>query len=376
MAITLQDIVVALDDAYPRALAEDWDAVGLVCGDLAVEVSSVLLTVDVTDSIVDEAIDRGVQLLVAHHPLLLRPVHGVGTDSVRGRLVHRLVTGGCALFTAHTNADSAAPGVSDALARTIGLTDLVPLAAVPHDPTDLVVVLVPAPSSDALVDAMAAAGAGRVGEYSRCAWTTTGTGTFEPGPGATPAVGVPGERASVAETRVEMVLPRARREAVLAALRRAHPYEEPVHHVLELAPWSSPRGLGRVGELPQPMSLQAFAEHVAKVLPRTATGVRVAGPVHAPVQRVAVCGGSGDSLVAAARAAAADVYVTADLRHHPASDAMEAGGPWLVDVAHWASEWPWLMGARERILSATDPLGEHLEVVVSRTVTDPWTSRA
>jgi putative NIF3 family GTP cyclohydrolase 1 type 2 len=124
------------------------------------------------------------------------------------------------------------------------------------------------------------------------------------------------------------------------------------------------------------MSLQAFAEHVAKVLPRTATGVRVAGPVHAQVQRVAVCGGSGDSLVAAARSAGADVLVTADLRHHPASDAMEAGGPWLVDVAHWASEWPWLMGARERILSATDPLGQHLEVVVSRTVTDPWTSRA
>jgi dinuclear metal center YbgI/SA1388 family protein len=376
MPVTLQDVVTALDDAYPRSLAEDWDAVGLVCGDLDAEVSSVLLTVDVTAAVVQEALDAGADLVVAHHPLFLRPVHGVGTDTVKGRLVHRLLGAGCGLFTAHTNADSAAPGVSDALARTVGLTGLSPLAAKPHEPLDQVVVLVPTHAADAMVDALAAAGAGRLGEYARCAWSTTGTGTFEPGPGAHPAEGRVGERAVQQETRVEMVAPRARREAVLAAMRCAHPYEEPAFQVLELAPWSSPRGLGRVGTLPQPMSLQAFAEHVAKVLPRTATGVRVAGPVHAQVQRVAVCGGSGDSLVAAARAAGADVLVTADLRHHPASDAMEAGGPWLVDVAHWASEWPWLMGARERILSATDPLGQHLEVVVSRTVTDPWTSRA
>ncbi len=376
MAVTLQDVVSALDEAYPRSLAESWDAVGLVCGDLAAEVSTVLLAVDVTTAVVDEALEAGADLLVAHHPLLLDAVHGVGTDTPQGRLVHRLVTSGCALFTAHTNADSAAPGVSDALARTIGLTGLAPLTAKPQDPTDQLVVLVPAPEAERMVDALAAAGAGRLGEYARCAWTTTGTGTFEPGPGSTPAVGRVGERAVQPETRVEMVAPRGRREAVLAAMRQAHPYEEPVFQVLELAAWSSPRGLGRVGTLPQPMSLQAFAEHVVKVLPRTATGARVAGPVHDPVQRVAVCGGSGGSLVGAARAAGADVFVTADLRHHPVSDAMEVGGPWLVDVAHWASEWPWLMGARERILAATDPLGEHLEVTVSRTVTDPWTSRA
>ncbi|MFC3688041.1 Nif3-like dinuclear metal center hexameric protein [Aquipuribacter hungaricus] len=376
MVVTLHDVVTALDEAYPRSLAEPWDAVGLVCGDLAAEVSSVLLSVDVTTAVVDEALERGVDLVVAHHPLLLSAVHGVGTDTVKGRLLHRLITSGCGLFTAHTNADSAAPGVSDALARTLGLTGLAPLDARPHEATDQVVTLVPPSAVDAVVDALAAAGAGRLGEYSRCAWSTTGTGTFEAGPGTAPAVGRAGERASATEARVEMVAPRARREAVLAALRQAHPYEEPAVQVLELAPWSSPRGLGRVGTLPQPTSLQAFAEHVAKVLPRTAAGVRVAGPVQAQVQRVAVCGGSGGSLVGAARASGADVFVTADLRHHPAQDALEEGGPWLVDVAHWASEWPWLMGARERILAATDPRGEHLDVVVSRTVTDPWTSRA
>ena len=376
MSITLRDVVGTLDDAYPRDLSEDWDAVGLVCGDLDARVASVLLTVDVTSAVVEEAVEAGVDLLVAHHPLLLEAVHGVGTDTVKGRLLHRLIGSGVALFTAHTNADSAAPGVSDALARTIGLTGLAPLDARAQEPRDLVVVLVPTEAREALVDALAAAGAGQVGEYARCAWTTSGVGTFEPGEATSPTTGRPGERVETPEDRVELVVPRAGRERLLAALRSAHPYEEPAFSVLELASWSGPQGLGRVGTLPQPMSLQAFAEHVARVLPRTNGGVRIAGPVHGQVQRVAVCGGSGDSLVAAARASGADVFVTADLRHHPVSDALEAGGPWLVDVPHWASEWPWLMGARERILASLDPAGEHLDVVVSRTVTDPWTSRA
>ena len=365
MAITLQDVVGALDGAYPRHLAEDWDAVGLVGGDLQAPVSSVLLAVDVTSAVVDEALQAGADLLVAHHPLLLRAVHGVGTDTVEGRLLHRLITGGCALFTAHTNADSAAPGVSDALARTIGLTDLVPLEPTPEDPRDQVVARVPSASAGSVAAALTDAGAAQVRVVAEVA------DAFD----VADAAQVPeGSRAGL--SRVEGVLPRSQRQQALAAVRRAHPDPEPSVVVHELAALPSPRGLGRVGTLPQPMSLQAFAEHVARVLPRTATGVRVAGPVHAAVQRVAVCGGSGDSLIGAARGAGADVLVTADLRHHPVSGAMEAGGPWVVDVAHWASEWPWLMGARERILSALDPLGEHLDVVVSRTVTDPWTSRA
>jgi putative NIF3 family GTP cyclohydrolase 1 type 2 len=198
-----------------------------VCGDLDAEVSSLLLTVDVTAAVVQEALDAGADLVVAHHPLFLRPVHGVGTDTVKGRLVHRLLGAGCGLFTAHTNADSAAPGVSDALARTVGLTGLSPLAAKPQEPLDQVVVLVPTHAADAMVDALAAAGAGRLGEYARCAWSTTGTGTFEPGPGAHPVEGRVGERAVQQETRVEMVAPRARREAVLARCAARTPTRSP-----------------------------------------------------------------------------------------------------------------------------------------------------
>ncbi|MFP5335766.1 MAG: Nif3-like dinuclear metal center hexameric protein [Actinomycetes bacterium] len=374
----LADVVAVLERLYPPRWAQGWDAVGLVCGDPDAPVRRVLLAVDPVADVVAEALAWDADLVLAHHPLLLRPVHGVAATSPKGRVVHDLVRSGCALYVAHTNADSARPGVSDALARIIGLEGLVPLSATPEDPLDKVVTFVPHEHASAVVDALAGAGAGSIGEYERCAWTTTGVGTFLPGAAASPSVGEPGRVEEVPETRVEMVLPRHRRDAVVAALRGAHPYEEPAFDVLELAGWSSPRGIGRVGALESPLTLAAFAEVVARALPHTAQGVRVAGDPEAVVERVAVCGGSGDSLFDAVRASGADAFVTADLRHHPASEAREeaAGGPpYLVDVAHWASEWPWLHGAAERLASELLQLGTTVEARVSELRTDPWTFR-
>jgi dinuclear metal center YbgI/SA1388 family protein len=372
---TVGEALDVLDRAYPRSLAEPWDAVGLVAGDVDATVRRVLLSVDVTSATVGEALDERCDLLVAHHPLFLRAVHGVGTDTWKGRLVHRLVRGGVALVTAHTNADAAAPGVSDALARVLGLTGLRPLTPAAADPMDKIVTFVPGRDADHVLDALAAAGAGVIGDYRRCAWTASGTGTFEPSPGARPTLGEVGRRSAVAEARIEMVLPRAARRTVVAALRAAHPYEEPAFDLLELGSVPGTRGLGRVGELAAPAPLGAFADHVARALPRTVSGIRVAGPLDATVRRVAVCGGAGDGLVDAARASGADVFVTSDLRHHVASEALAVGPPWLVDVPHWAGEWPWLQGARERLLSGLDAVGRVAQARVSTTSTDPWTIR-
>jgi putative NIF3 family GTP cyclohydrolase 1 type 2 len=173
-----------------------------------------------------------------------------------------------------------------------------------------------------------------------------------------------------------MVLPRSRRVEVVRALRAAHPYEEPAFDVLELADPGRGTGVGRVGQLDRPITLEQFATVVATALPATPQGVRVAGDKDAVVQRVAVCGGAGDDLFDAVRASGADVYVTADLRHHPASEAREqaeGGPPYLVDVAHWASEWPWLAGCESRVLSALVDAGSTVETRVSTARTDPWT---
>jgi putative NIF3 family GTP cyclohydrolase 1 type 2 len=199
-----------------------------------------------------------------------------------------------------------------------------------------------------------------------------GTGTFLPLAGATPTVGQVGAVERVGETRLEMVAPPARVAAVVEALREAHPYEEPAFDVLLTRPVLGDRGLGRVGQLPAPETLRAFGERVASALPPTASGVRVAGRLNALVQTVAVCGGAGDDLFDDVRRAGADVFVTADLRHHPASEALAYGAPALIDCAHWATEWPWLGQAAARVSAALTLRGTTVETRVSHLVTDPW----
>jgi dinuclear metal center YbgI/SA1388 family protein len=272
----LSDLTGLLDELYPPVWAESWDAVGPVCGDPDAEVRRVLLAVDPVQQVADEAVAFGADLLVTHHPLYLRGTTTVSAGTFKGRVVHTLIRGGVALHVCHTNADTADPGVSDALAEAVGLRVTGPLLPAPDDP------------------------AGR-------------------------------------------------------------------------------RGTGRVGTLPAAIPLSAFAAQVARGLPATATGIRVAGDPDRPVRRVAVCGGSGDSFFEAVRAAGADAYVTADLRHHPASEAVEAGGPdgpALVDAAHWATEWPWLRLAERDLRTAAEKRGWSLETRVSTQVTDPWTGHA
>ncbi|WP_107488078.1 Nif3-like dinuclear metal center hexameric protein [Streptomyces carminius] len=273
----LADVIAALDDLWPPAWAEQWDAVGTVCGDPAAPVDRVLIAVDPVRETAEEAVALGAGLLLTHHPLYLRGTTTVYGGTFKGRVVHGLIRAGVALHTAHTNADRADPGVSDALAGAVGLRVVAPLVPDPSDP------------------------AGR-------------------------------------------------------------------------------RGLGRICELDVPEPLESFTRRVAAALPATAQGVRAAGDPGRPIRTVAVCGGSGDGLFEAVRAAGVDAYLTADLRHHPASEAVQhalsAGGPALVDAAHWATEWPWCEQAAAGLDAVSQRHGWGLRVHVSRTVTDPWTGHA
>ena len=371
---TLGDVVACLDRLYDPRWAASWDAIGLVCGDPAAAVRRVLLAVDPAAAVAEEAVGWEADLLLVHHPLFLRPVHGVAATTPKGRVVHRLISGGVALHVCHTNADNANPGVSDALGAAVGLRDLRPLRSEPADPLDKVVTFVPAADTEKLIDALAAAGAGRLGDYDRCAYTSTGIGTFRPLPGADPTIGTVGEITRVEETRVEMVLPRHRRTAVLHALRQAHPYEEPAYDLLEMAERPGNRGSGRVGVLAAPTTLRRFAEQVAAVLPPTAGGVRVAGDPDQSVHVVAVCGGAGDGLLDDVRSSGADVYLASDMRHHPAEEFVaHASGVALVDVAHWAAESVWLAQAADRLVAALAEAGSTVEARVSDVRTDPWT---
>lgn len=273
---TVGEIRRVIHEAYPPQLAEPWDAVGLVCGDPADEVSTVAFALDCTQEVADKAVELGAQMLVVHHPLLLRGVTSVAADTPKGKVIHTLIRGGVALLAAHTNADKARPGVNDKLAELVGIKPGRPIVPV-------------------------------------------------------------------------------------------EPYEN-----LDEA-----LGLGRVGELEQPVTLREFTQRVADALPETEWGVRAAGDPERMVKKVAVSSGSGDSFLDQAAALGVDVYVTSDLRHHPVDEHLRAAhlaepeGPAVVDTAHWASEFPWTAQARDIVEGA---LRVNTEIIDVRT--DPWTISA
>ncbi|MDN5571177.1 MAG: Nif3-like dinuclear metal center hexameric protein [Propionibacteriaceae bacterium] len=337
----VRDIVGWLEDAYPPALAEDWDRVGLSVGDPEAAVTDVLFAVEVTDAVVAQAIEVGAELIVAHHPLLLRGVHAVRVDEPKGRVVTALIRAGIAAFSAHTNADSAEGGVADCLADVLSLTDRRPLTPATAPPTDKLVTFVPAEHVDALVTALSAAGAGTIGGYDGCAFTSTGEGRYTPGVGTRPLIGAVGTEERTPEVRIEMVLPRACRGAVVTALRGVHPYDEPAYDVYPLASEASARGLGRIGRLPAPLPARAVAGLLADAVP-----------------------------------AGVDCYVTGDLRHHPAQDFLaHADAPALIDVPHWAAEWLWLPAAERVLAAAASEAGVTITSTISRINTDPWALR-
>jgi dinuclear metal center YbgI/SA1388 family protein len=372
MSLPLGDVVQLLHTWYPPSTAESGDAVGLVLGDPADQVSKVLFAVDPTETVAREAAEWGADLLVVHHPLFLSAVTSVAATTPKGRTLAILAKAGCALLTAHTNADQAVGGVSEAMALALGLSDLQPLIPAPMTPLDKVIVFVPADAAAPVRAAMAEAGAGALGHYDHCSFQTTGEGRFRPLEGADPAVGTVGTIEALPEERLEMVLPRSVRTAVVTALKAAHPYEEPAYDVVELAdPGLALTGAGRRGVV-EPTTLAAFAEKVASALPATAHGVRIAGDPDREVRRVAVCGGAGDFLLDRLAGSDVDVYVTSDLRHHRAGEFLEKGGPALLDVAHWAAEWTWLPVVQARVDAA---LGDTVETRVSTVNTDPWTAR-
>jgi dinuclear metal center YbgI/SA1388 family protein len=367
----LSDVIDVLESAYPPNLAQDWDSVGLVCGDPSETVETVTVAVDATAAVLAEVPDSG--LLLAHHPLLLRGVDTVAADTAKGALLHHMIRTNRALFTAHTNADAASPGVSDALAEALGLTVEAVLEPIPTGTgLDKWVVFVPTENpenAEAVREAMFGAGAGHIGDYSHCSWSATGIGQFLPHDGAAPAIGTVGSVERVPEERVEMIAPSRLRARVLAAMRAAHPYEEPAFDVLELAPLPGDVGLGRIGSLARPETLSAFVARVHDALPATSWGIRASGETEATVARVAVCGGAGDSLLDAVAGAEVQAYVTADLRHHPADEHRRASEVALVDVAHWASEYPWCTQAADVLRGH---FGDALPVRVSAVRTDPW----
>ena len=258
---TVRDLVDVLVGMYPTELAQDWDVCGLNIGSLDGRVNKVLLTVDVTAAVIDQAIAEKANLIISHHPLMLQPVSLISEETLKGELITKLIKADISLFNAHTNADAAQGGVNDALAELIGL-------------------------------------------------------------------------------------------------EKVRTFNE--------------QAIGRVGELTAPVELATFAREVKNLLPKNNAAVLVSGDLTKKVQKIAICAGAGDSLLEQVRELDADVYLTADLRHHPAQDNKELKGPALISVSHWASEWPWLNKCAAGLNTGLKQKGLSVETFISEINTDPW----
>ena len=350
----------------PPDIAWERDNVGLQTGDPAARVRGILVALDVTEEIVAEAERRGANLIVSHHPLLFRPLRSVTTGTVRERCLGALLRKGVALYSAHTNLDFTKGGTSFALARALGVVPEGFLKS-PYRLENKIVTYVPRSHAESVAGAMAAAGAGVIGRYDSCSFRTEGEGTFRGGAGSRPAIGRRGVLERVQEVRLEMVAPRRALGRVVRAMKEAHPYEEVAHDIYALENSSGDYGMGAVGTLRRTVPLRKFLETVRHALKTPA--IRWSGDPGTPVQRVALCGGSGSELLSDAIESGAGVFVTADVRYHSFHEA--EGRIALVDAGHFETEIPVVAAIVEHLRRETLRDGTRIPVRAAARSTNP-----
>lgn len=349
--VSVADCVAVLDVMAPPRLAQSWDNVGLLAGDGAGRCRRVLLCIDMTAAVVDEAIQGKCDLIVSYHPPLFRPVGRLLADSGgTDALVFRAIAAGIGIYSSHTALDAAEGGTNDCMANLCGLADPEPFEhTMPGTWSYKLAVFVPEPDAERLASALFAAGAGRIGDYEQCSFRLRGEGTFFGNESTNPQVGSKCQLERVAEVKIETVVLPDRLAEVVAALRANHPYEEPAFDIYPLS--IEPQvGIGRVGNLPAPIALQSLARRLRK-----ATGSKVVSLVgrgDAKVQRVAVCVGAAGRLpLEKKRSASCDVIVTGEIRHHDALTILRQGKT-AIALGHWESERPVLPIVAERLRTA------------------------
>ncbi len=363
-----QEIVHKVEDIYPLSLAQDWDNVGLLIGDPQKNVENVLLTIDTTEAVVAEAKRLNIDLILSYHPVIWDGLKKIVAEGPT-RVVHELLRSGVAVLSVHTALDVAIGGVNDGLAEMLGIVDGKPIGDfVGHPEGDRykLIVFVPVDSVARVSNAMFAAGAGAIGNYSHCSFNVEGTGTFLPRKGAKPAIGQKGTLEKVAETRFETVVPADKLDAVINAMRHAHPYETPAFDVFKIVSTEAPFGLGRIGNLARPSRIPQIIKNIKDITGAKAVGL--VGDQKRLVKRAAVCAGTCGEIINLVIADKADLYLTGELKHHQALAAQEAGLTCMC-LSHTVSE-------RFILKKIAKQLQKHLKGVkirISKKDADPFT---
>jgi dinuclear metal center YbgI/SA1388 family protein len=367
-ALKISDIAGIINKKYPFALAEDWDNVGLQLGDPTAEVTRIMVALDPLPQVIDAALARQCQLLVTHHPLIFSPLRQITASTSTGKSLLQAAQGGLALLAMHTNYDSAHDGLNDLLANRIGLEQTRPLKSTGGDAYLKLVVFVPTEQLQNMRTALLPFAAS-IGNYRDCSFSATGEGTFLPLEGARPAIGTIGTLETVVEQRLELLIQRDQLPKALRAMAAAHPYEEPAYDCYPLLNEVATIGPGRIGALPEAAPLSEWAATVARQL--GCDFIRYVGEPSRLIRKIAVCSGSGASLLRDAVRSGADVFVTGDLKYHEAREA-QAQGLALVDAGHFATEILMVDAIRAFLVQSTTRTGHNVEVFSVGNEQDPF----
>lgn len=334
-AACLADIIGLLNQLCPPDLAENWDNVGLQVGDLSAKIDKILVCLDAEEIAIQEAQRHGAQLIISHHPLIFKPIKRLSPTDMTGRVLFQAIKQDIAVVSAHTNLDRAADGLNDWLAERLGVNDILPLERPVEGHFYKLVVYVPLGHEIEVRDAILAAGAGHIGAYDHCSFSSCGTGTFRGNQGTQPFIGTPGELETTEEVRLETIVPASVLNKAISRMFKAHPYEEVAYDLIPLANERVDVGLGRIGHLEKTVSLQTFAGQVKEAL--QLSSLNLVGDLQRKINKVAVCGGTGMSMFTTAVRQGADCLVTADIKFHEAQRA-RAEGVALIDAGHFATE--------------------------------------
>ncbi|WP_145523462.1 Nif3-like dinuclear metal center hexameric protein [Virgibacillus sp. SK37] len=351
----------------PKHLAYDWDNVGLQVGSYHQNVNKIMVTLDVLETVVDEAIQKGVNLIIAHHPLLFKPIKQINFDSPQGRLIRKLIDHQITVYAAHTNLDAAIGGVNDMLCQSIGIQSTSNLIDTFTQRLLKIVVYVPKTHEEEIRNALSDSGAGHIGNYSHCTFQTKGEGIFKPLEGTNPYIGTTNQLELVDEVRIETILPEEKLNKVISSILKAHPYEEPAYDIYPLKNSGKRFGIGRVGLLPQKITLEKLCSQIKKSL--NISGLRVTGDLQKEVKKVAVLGGSGEKYIHTAKQKGADVYITGDMSFHTAQDAWQMGLS-VIDAGHYIEN----IMKKHTVEYLKNELKHHpsVEILMSEINTDPF----
>jgi dinuclear metal center YbgI/SA1388 family protein len=331
--VVLKEIVTFLEQVAPLPLQESYDNSGLLVGDINEVIEQVLVTLDITDDVVEEAINQKCQLIVSHHPLSLTGFKSLTGRTMPERCLLKAIRNNIAIYSAHTNIDAVPNGVSGMMASKLGLVNCNVLEPKLNSLLKLAV-FVPESHAQLVRDAVFNAGAGFIGNYSHCSFNALGQGTFKGNDNSQPFAGKPNEMHIESEVRIETVLPVFLKDKVVGAMLKAHPYEEVAYDLMGLQNEWGNSGFGCVGELPEEMDTFRFLSHMKEVF--GCGSLKYTTPHVPSVKRIALCGGSGSSLLKKAKSTKADVFITGDVKYHQFFEAENS--IIMVDIGHYESE--------------------------------------